>query len=628
MGSPLGPSDFNTSATGATTGNNGTLPAMVSNTQPNVTTQLQSTAQTSPAWNGASGSFFSGILGGFSNATGLVNAAVDTLLADLCDAITGVTGGLVNLSGWATSLRADATTALTGTTTISTGITNNISGAVMSSTPAGVAPAVQLLNATVQASGSAPQIDIYNQSGTWPAPAGGKTVDLALVGASGGSAQGGMGSTGAAGGAGGAGGYSVFTGITMSSLPSSCAVSVGIGGTGGQNAAATFRDDFNRANNTSMGSTWRIDSGTAAAQILNDAAEAGVMGANAGENGRWMTWADGNLLSDNYIVQAQLVAPANAEATDNYTGVMVAVPNTYGSGTLVLAFVGNTSSGCGLITQANAPSAPYAANGAGTGQAIVANSTTPFTNTSLIALSRAGNVFTGYINGTAVVTWTDTGNTVPTGSGNRGWGFIVEGNYPVFQNQYDSPAIDWIQARDLGVHSQPGSAGGSTSFNGSTYVAPGGGGAVGGGIDAGGTRRPTTGSYLNTDTAWNGAQGLGNQPSVNPAGGIGAAGQTSYSPSGAAGGNGLNTSGGAAGTASSLNGAAGTGPSGGVYGPGSGGGGGYWVTGTTGQAGQGGAGAFPGGAPGGGGATLDGQGSNGPGNAGSDGQAVVTTHFT
>ncbi|HMH58986.1 MAG TPA: hypothetical protein VK537_07375, partial [Galbitalea sp.] len=294
--------------------------------------------------------------------------------------------------------------------------------------------------------------------------------------------------------------------------------------------------------------------------------------------------------------------------------------------TVVVAFGGNTSTGCGLITQVNAPSAPYIANGAGTGQAVVANSSTPFTNTSLIALSRVGNVFTGYIDGAEVVSWTDTGNSVPTGTGNRGWGFIVEGNHPAFQAQFDSPAIDWINGRDIGVHSQPGTDGAATSFNGS-YVATGGSGGVGGGIDSGGTRRPASGSFLNTDTAWNGAQGTGTQ-AVNPAGGIGAADQSGHSPSGAAGGNGLNTAGGIAGTASSLDGAAGTSPSGGVYGPGSGGGGGYWITGTTGQAGQGGLGGFPGGAPGGGGATLDGQGSNGPGNAGSDGQAVVTTHFT
>lgn len=627
MGSPLGTSGFDTSAAGAVSAGP-SMSGQANNTQANVTSGLQAQAQQSPAWTGASGSFFSGILGSFTNATNLGNYLIDSFLASLCDAITGATGGLINLSGWASSLRADATTALTGTSTISAGVSNNITGATATTTPAGVGPAVQLLNATVQAAGNTPRVDIFNQPGTWNAPAGGTVVDLKLIAASGGSAQGGMGTTGAAGGAGGAGGYSVWYSITMSSLPSSVAVNVGIGGTGGQNAINAYTDDFNRADSSGgIGSNWRTDSGTAAAQILNGAAECGPMSGSSGENGRWMTWGGGALLSDNYIVQAQLVTPSNAEATDNYTGVYVAAPNTYGAGTLLVAFVGSTGGGCGLITQANAPSSPYLGNGAGTGQAIVANSTTPFTNTSLIALSRVGNVFTGYIDGVAVVTWTDTGNTVPTGSSNRKWGFLVEGNYPVFQHQFDSPAIDWISGRDLGVHSQPGTAGGDTSFNGSAYKVTGGGGGVGGGIDAGGTRRPASGSFLLTDAAWNGAQGSGNQPSINPAGGIGAAGQTGYTPNGAPGGDGYNTAGGAAGTASSVNGAAGTTAAGGVYGPGSGGGGGFWKAGVLAVAGQGGAGAFPGGAPGGGGANTDGQGSNGAGNAGSDGQAIVTTHF-
>jgi len=628
MGSPLGSGDFDTSAPGAVTGGDGSVSALVNNTQANVTSALQAQQQASPAWNGASGTFFGTILGGFSSGPGLVTSATDDLLASLCDAITGFTSGLIDLSGWATSLRADATTALDGTSTISTGITNEITGALASSLPAGVAPAVQLLNYTVQASGSTPLIDIYNTPGTWTAAPAATTVDLALMAASGGSAQGGMGTTGAAGGAGGAGGYSVFTGIAVSGLPSSCAVDVGVGGTGGQNAVTSDQTTFVEANTTNLGSVWRIDSGTASPQVLNDAAEAAPMSSGSGENGMWATRIGTALLSDDYIIQAQLTAPTNSEATNNYSGVYVAAPVTYGAGTKLVVFAGNTGSGCGLFTQTNAPAAPYIANGAQTGQTVVASIATPFTNTSLIALGRVGNVFTGYIDGAAIVTWTDTGNTVPTGSGDRGWGFVVEGNYPSFQQQFDSPAISTIGARDIGVNSQPGTDGGDTSFNGASYVATGGTGGVGGGIDSGGTRRPSSGSFLLTDTAWNGTQGTGNQGSINPAGGIGAAGQSSHSPSGAAGGDGLNTGGGAAGTSGSLNGAPGTSPAGGVYGPGSGGGGGYWVTGITGQAGQGGAGAFPGGAPGGGGATLDGQGSNGPGNAGSDGQAVVTTRFT
>lgn len=112
MGSPLGPSGYTTSGVpGIVTGNDGSLPSMVSNTQDNVTATYQGQVQDSTGWNGASSSFFGGILGGFSNAVGLVTNAVDDLLANLCNAITGLSGGLIDLSSWATALEGGVTTA-------------------------------------------------------------------------------------------------------------------------------------------------------------------------------------------------------------------------------------------------------------------------------------------------------------------------------------------------------------------------------------------------------------------------------------------------------------------------------------------------------------------------------------
>ncbi|GAB4582313.1 hypothetical protein [Nocardia sp. IFM 10818] len=46
------------------------------------------------------------------NLGGVVDSGVKQFAADLCDAITGATGGLINLSGWARQLRADADQAL------------------------------------------------------------------------------------------------------------------------------------------------------------------------------------------------------------------------------------------------------------------------------------------------------------------------------------------------------------------------------------------------------------------------------------------------------------------------------------------------------------------------------------
>lgn len=111
MGSPLGSSGLNTSAPGLITGNDGSLPGLVSNTQPTVTAALQAKVQDSPAWTGASGSFFGLILNNFTSALGLVTNEIDSFLASLCNAITGATGGLIDLSGWASTLEGNVTTA-------------------------------------------------------------------------------------------------------------------------------------------------------------------------------------------------------------------------------------------------------------------------------------------------------------------------------------------------------------------------------------------------------------------------------------------------------------------------------------------------------------------------------------
>ncbi len=570
----------------------------------------------------------SGIATAFIQAA--TTAALDQVGANVCYWITNATGGWINLNSWANNLSQQATNAINGVATISTGVTSNITGATSTSSTTGVGPAVQLLNATVQASGTAPRIDIYNRSATWNKPSGLTTASVMLVGSGGGGGQGGVAfnSSGAAGGGGGQGGYSVFPGITAASLPSSAAVVVPLGGSGaGGAASARYSDDFERSNSISLGGSWRTDSGGQSAQISNGMAEAFTPSTYVGETGCWNCWTS-PLDTDNYVIQAQLATPSTQLATNNYTGIYCAAPNTYSGSSVLVAFVGNTSGGCGLITQTNAPSGAFIANGSQTGQAIVANSTTPFTTSSQIALSRNGNVFTGYINGTQIVQWTDTGHTVPTGSANRLWGIITECNWPTFQSLYMSPAIASVSARDVSWVSQPGGDGATASFNGSSYQVGGGKGGVGGGIDASGTRRPASGSFLNTDTAWTGAAGSGNQ-TTNASGGVGAAGQTGYLPNGEAGGGGLNTGGGAAGTASSLKGQDGAAPTGGVYGPASGAGGGYYLPlGSTSVAGQGGGGGFPGGGGGGGGATLDGLGGNGAGGPGGDAQVVVTSYFT
>lgn len=545
------------------------------------------------------------------------------------------TANSIGSTVWGSAISTTANSALSGansansaTQEISSGVSGNITGAATGTTASSVGPAVQLLNATVQASGSAPRVDVFNQAGRWTQPTGLVTANIMLIAGGGGGAQGGISTTtGSAGGGGGAGAWSEYNGIAASSMPTQANVVVGLGGTGGSfTGGAVFEDHFQRPNSSTLGAYWRTDSGSANMQVVNDQAQTYTPSSYVGENGCWSTYIT-PFNTDNYMVTAQLGSPSTSLATNNYTGIYLAAPTSWGSGSVAVAFVGNTSTGCGIITQTGAPASPYVATGTGTGQTIRVQTATTFTATSLIALSRVGNTFTAYIDGTQVLQWTDSGNIVPTGSANRLWGIVIENNWPTFQSLYESPAISDAKAQDIPGWSNPGTAGGLSSFNATAYQAPGGAGGVGGGYDAAGTRRPATGSFLNTDTGWTGANGTGNQTNT-ASGGVGAAGVTGYQPSGQQGGAGYNTPGGLPGTATSLAGSPGTGPSGGRYAPGSGGGGGYWISGQAGQAGAGAAGGFPAGGGGGGGASLDAQGTNGNGGPGGDGQVVITSNFT
>lgn len=579
-----------------------------------------------------------------SSAQGISEASASSVMnADVLSAF-GVFGnsssnGLVttaqSIGGttWGAAVNSAATSALSGADsandsigTISTGVSGNITGAEASADAAGVGPAVQLLNATVQASGSAPQVDVFNQAGLWSLPSGIVTANLMLLGGGGGGAQGGLGTTGAAGGGGGAGGYSLYNAIAAASLPTTAAVVVGLGGGGGVFTGAAYEDTFDRAAASTLGSPWRADGGYGTAQISGDVAEAWTPNDYYSENGCWSTYTTA-LSTDNYMVEAQLAPPSVSLATNNYSGIYVAAPTTYSGASLLVVFAGDAG-GCGIVTQSNAPSSPYVTNGGGTGQTIQAQTAAvTFGTSSLIKLTRLGNVFTGWVNGVVAVTWTDTGNIVPTGASNRLWGFVVETNWPTFNVQYDSPAVSDIKAADIPGWSEPGISGAGSSFNGVAYQVGGGAGGVGGGIDASDTRRPSTGSFLDTSTSWTGAAGTGNQTNTG-SGGVGAAGVSGFQPAGQAGGAGVNTDGGDPGTSITTVGNPGAGPVGGAYGPASGGGGGFWVTGSTGRAGDGGSGGFPGGGGGGGGATVDGAGLNGLGGPGGDGQVVVTSNFT
>jgi len=242
VGSPLGPSGYTTSGVpGIVTGNDGSLPSMVSNTQANVTATYQAQVQESPGWNGASSSLFGLILGGFSSVAANVTAAIDDFLANICDAITGLTGGFIDLSSWSASLRADASSALSGVSTISSGVTGNITGATSSSSASAVGTAVSTLNSTVQTSAQPPTLTIINTTQNYTQPAGAKSFTFNIFGDGG---SGGRGPTVSGGGypagSGAIGGWEQVT-VLASVLPSTfkCNIGPGHAGASTDNTAGT-----------------------------------------------------------------------------------------------------------------------------------------------------------------------------------------------------------------------------------------------------------------------------------------------------------------------------------------------------------------------------------------------------
>lgn len=208
----------------------------------------------------------------------------------------------------------------------------------------------------------------------------------------------------------------------------------------------SYTDDFNRANASTLGSNWRVDVNSQP-QISSNHAQFKVPANGDGRAGNWVSYSAGLLSSDNYGVKFQLASPSGNLATNNFTGGVLAVGDSFGSGTMCYGLV-STGSGCLIVTQSGTPITSGISSGQ-TGQTSRATTGTNAAVTDLFEFRRAGNVFTLLQNGSSLLTWTDTGNTVSSGATYRRFGMIVEGNYPAFNAAYYSPAVDSITGYDL-----------------------------------------------------------------------------------------------------------------------------------------------------------------------------------
>ncbi|WP_378735436.1 hypothetical protein [Nocardia brasiliensis] len=258
----------------------------------------------------------------------------------------------------------------------------------------------------------------------------------------------------------------VGAGVAAVSVAARTAITAAAAGSGTASATVVvgyrYSDSFNRADAATLGADWRVDR-NASPKVATNRAQMKTMGNGDGRAGCWTSYQGGGgtqggrFATDKYGVKLQFIAPVGNAATDNFTGAVLAVGDTFGSGTMCY-FVASTGLGCAIYTQTGAPPTGGLSTGqTGQTQRAVVATNAALTDTFDFRRERnAGNtadVFRLYRNGdysTPFLSWEDSGAVVSSGATNRRWGFFVEGNYPLFQSEFRSPAVDAIiEAYDL-----------------------------------------------------------------------------------------------------------------------------------------------------------------------------------
>lgn len=257
----------------------------------------------------------------------------------------------------------------------------------------------------------------------------------------------------------------VGAGVAAASVVARTAVAAAAAGTGAASATVVvgyrYSDSLNRADAATLGADWRVDRNVSP-KIVTNRAQMKTMANGDGRGGCWTSYQGGGgtqggrLATDKYGVKLQFIAPVGGAATDNFTGAVLAVGDTFGSGVMCY-FVASTGLGCAIYTQSGAPPAGGLSTGqTGQTQRAVVATNAALTDTFDFRRERntanTADVFQLYRNGnytTPFLSWEDSGAVVSSGATNRRWGFFVEGNYPLFQSEFRSPAVDAIDAYDL-----------------------------------------------------------------------------------------------------------------------------------------------------------------------------------
>ncbi|MEU6582734.1 hypothetical protein [Nocardia sp. NPDC046763] len=203
---------------------------------------------------------------------------------------------------------------------------------------------------------------------------------------------------------------------------------------------ATYREDFNGGAGSGWGPNFRLDVNTP--QVSNNAAQPGNLPSNSGTTAFWGTYTGGSnggaMYTDNVLITASLITPMYSTASNMNCSIVLRSPDTFtGSGTTMVVI--NTTTGNG--------SAIYTYSGS-TGTARATTSTS-VTAGALLQCGAVGNHYAAFVGGIPLISWDDTTGVVKCGAGQRRWGIEMEANYPLFQQQFDSLAIDWVTAVDL-----------------------------------------------------------------------------------------------------------------------------------------------------------------------------------
>lgn len=226
-------------------------------------------------------------------------------------------------------------------------------------------------------------------------------------------------------------------------------------------ALMDHRDDFNRADNTDIGTAWRPE--FVNLKLVTNRVQLRTPSSGTGRQGAWETYDNsstyngGRLLTDNWAIETQLVSPVGSYANDNATTIGCCMQDTGANGATLIYLTVVPNSGISIYTNINASGIASPGNSTGqtgqtarqgTGGTVALPQTMRFERRMLTATV---SVFTGFLSGTSVVTWTDTTSVVSSGDRTKRRAFIqCEGNNPIFPpGPFYSAAHDSFRAYDL-----------------------------------------------------------------------------------------------------------------------------------------------------------------------------------